>query len=380
MSTPHPRTASPRIASAEAHGASAAAWGRMAVSVGEALSRDLPGARLGILYATESMAGKLEEALAVVRRVSGIPDWVGAVGHGIVGHREYFNSAALTALAIDLPSDAYRVLPHLTDDLSPLGAHAGWIAAHRPGFGIVHADPRGPDPADLIAGIADASDAFLVGGLTAAVEETSQIAGRAVASGVSGVLFAGSVAVATGITQGCMPSGPVHRITAADGNVVIGLDGERALDVFKRDLDIESAAQLRGYAAEMQIALPIPGSDMGDYLVRDFTGIDPSEGLIGVAALVEPGDRLFFARRDRAAAVDDMARMCEGLKRRAPRATGGLYFSCIARGPRLFGTDGYERGLLRETFGALPVAGFFCNGEISNARLYGYTGVLALFS
>jgi small ligand-binding sensory domain FIST len=186
--------------------------------------------------------------------------------------------------------------------------------------------------------------------------------------------------VATGITQGCMPAGPVHRVTAADGNVVIGLDGERALDVFKRDLDISSAAQLRGYAAEMQIALPIPGSDMGDYLVRDFTGIDPAEGLIGVAALVEPGDRLFFARRDRAAAVDDMERMCEGLKRRAARATGGVYFSCVARGPRLFGTDGYERGLLRATFGALPVAGFFCNGEISNARLYGYTGVLALFS
>jgi len=352
----------------------------MAVSVGEALSRDLPGARLGILYATESMADKLEEALAVVRRVSGIPDWVGAVGHGIVGHSEHFNSASLSALAIDLPPDAYRLLPHLTDDLSPLGSLAGWIAAHRPGFGIVHADPRGPDSADLISGIADASGAFLAGGLTASLNQSAQISGRVVSGGVSGVLFAGSVAVATGLTQGCMPSGPVHRVTAADGNVVIGLDGERALDVFKRDLDIVSMAQLRGVAAEMQIALPIPGSDIADYLVRDFTGIDPAEGLIGVAALVEPGDRLFFARRDRAAAVDDLVRMCEGLKRRSPRATGGLYFSCVARGPRLFGTDGYERGLLRETFGALPIAGFFCNGEISNARLYGYTGVLALFS
>jgi small ligand-binding sensory domain FIST len=34
---------------------------------------------------------------------------------------------------------------------------------------------------------------------------------------------------------------------------------------------------------------------------------------------------------------------------------------------------------LRDTLGDIPVAGIFCNGEISNARLYGYTGVLALF-
>jgi small ligand-binding sensory domain FIST len=380
MTAPHPRTAPPRIASADAHAASPVAWGRMAVTVGEGLSRDLPGARLGILYVTPAMAEKFGEALAVVRRVSGIPDWVGAIGYGIVGHSEHFNSASISALAIDLPADAYRLIPHLTDDLSPLGAHASWIAANRPGFGIVHADPRAAESGDLVAGIADASGAFLVGGLTPVLQDNAQIAGRVVSGGVSGVLFAGSVAVATDLTQGCMAAGPMHRVTAAEGNVVIGLDGERALDVFKRDLDVTSAAQLRAFGAEMQIALQIPGSGKGDYLVRDLTGIDPAEGLIGVSALVEPGDRLFFARRDRAAAVDDMVRMCEALKRRAPRATGGVYFSCVARGSRLFGTDGYERGLLREAFGAMPVAGFFCNGEISNARLYGYTGVLALFS
>jgi small ligand-binding sensory domain FIST len=27
----------------------------------------------------------------------------------------------------------------------------------------------------------------------------------------------------------------------------------------------------------------------------------------------------------------------------------------------------------------LPLVGFFCNGEISHDRLYGYTGVLTLF-
>jgi small ligand-binding sensory domain FIST len=351
----------------------------MAVAIGESLSRDLPGGRLGFLYATETLAANLEEVLAVVRRVSGIPDWVGGIGSGIVGSGEFFDRPALTALAIDLPADSYRVIGNMTEDVSALAEHAGWIAAKRPSFGVVHADPRCAEPAELIAGIAEASDAFLAGGLTSGRRDTAQIAGKVVSGGVSGVLFAQSVAVATGLTQGCMPAGPMRRVTAADGNVLIGIDGQMALDVLKQDLGVSSLAQLRHAATELQVALPVPGSDAEDYLVRDFTGIDPSDGLIGVAASIEPGDRLFFARRDRAAAIEDMVRMRDQLHDRVPHAQAGLYFSCLARGPHLFGEDAHERGLLRESFGGMPVAGLFCNGEISNARLYAYTGVLALF-
>ena len=35
--------------------------------------------------------------------------------------------------------------------------------------------------------------------------------------------------------------------------------------------------------------------------------------------------------------------------------------------------------MIREELGAFPLAGFYANGEISHNRLYGYTGVLALF-
>ena len=33
----------------------------------------------------------------------------------------------------------------------------------------------------------------------------------------------------------------------------------------------------------------------------------------------------------------------------------------------------------RDELGDFPLVGFFANGEISNNRLYGYTGVLTLF-
>ena len=35
--------------------------------------------------------------------------------------------------------------------------------------------------------------------------------------------------------------------------------------------------------------------------------------------------------------------------------------------------------MIRDVLGDFPLIGFYANGEISNARLYTYTGVLTLF-
>jgi len=45
----------------------------------------------------------------------------------------------------------------------------------------------------------------------------------------------------------------------------------------------------------------------------------------------------------------------------------------------LFGRDSEELSAVADALGEdVPVIGFFANGEISNNRLYGYTGVLTL--
>jgi len=67
------------------------------------------------------------------------------------------------------------------------------------------------------------------------------------------------------------------------------------------------------------------------------------------------------------------------LKSRVPQPRGALYFSCLARGEHMFGARGAELELIRRVLGEVPLVGFFCNGEISRDRLYGYTGVLTLF-
>jgi small ligand-binding sensory domain FIST len=35
---------------------------------------------------------------------------------------------------------------------------------------------------------------------------------------------------------------------------------------------------------------------------------------------------------------------------------------------------------IRDVLGELPLVGFFANGEIARDRLYGYTGVLSVFT
>ncbi len=163
-------------------------------------------------------------------------------------------------------------------------------------------------------------------------------------------------------------------------NVIIGLDGERALDVFKEDIGDLLARDLGRAAGYIHAALPIEGSDVADYLVRNLVGIDPVRGWLGIGGHVRPGDRIMFVRRDPESARKDLAAMLEKLAKRLPQAPrGGVFFSCVARGVNMFGVPGVEMELIRDTLGKFPLVGFYAGGEVSNCRLYGYTGVLALF-
>jgi small ligand-binding sensory domain FIST len=197
---------------------------------------------------------------------------------------------------------------------------------------------------------------------------------------LSGVLFSEDVIVATRLTQGCSPLGPQHRVTEARHNVLIRLDGRPALDVLREDAGRELAANLATAGGYLFAGLPVDGSDTGDYVVRNLVGLDPARKLVAIGQPVKPGTQVLFCRRDRGAASDDLARMLESVKTglyRQPR--GALYFSCLGRGASLFGESSEELRMIADGLGDVPLVGFFCNGEISHNRLYGYTGVLTLF-
>ncbi len=351
------------------------------------------GANLGILYVSEPTAPALAELVRELSAGTGITAWVGGVGLGVCapGH-EVHEMPAAAVITASLPQDGFRLFAATDDPAADLPRqHAKWIETVSPSLALVHGDPRCENLLRATVDTAAASGAFLVGGLVShrcaaplLAGDTAEPQGAANAlgkAGIAGLMLAPEIAVATGLTQGCMPIGPVRRIDEARDNVIMAIDGRPALAVFNEDIGPDLARDPRRLGGLIFAGLPVAGSDTGDYLVRNLMAIDPRQGWIVLGAEIAPGDQIVFCRRDPDSARADMTRMLSQLKGRLPGPPkAGVYVSCIARGAALFGEEGVETGLIRETLGDFPLIGFFANGEISRDRLYGHTGVLTLFT
>lgn len=341
-------------------------------------------AQLGFLYIASELAAATDRIVDCLREGSGIPHWVGCVGMGLCSNgRETYDEPAISALITPFAADDFRVMP--TFDDSPdawLEATRDWRERNMASVAVVHADPRCDRLPELLTELGDGlQGGFLLGGIASAESLPAQIADRATGNGISGVLFSGRVAVSTGLSQGCSLIGHKHVVSRCRHNVIETIDGRPALDVFREDIGEVLARDLSKVGGYIFAALPVPGSDTGDYLVRNLVGIDPDRGLLAIGDRVQPGMQIQFARRDAETAREDLGRMIDNLKNRLPGSPrGALYHSCLGRGRHLFGDDSAEMKLVRKLLGEVPLAGFYANGEISHNRLYGYTGVLTLFS
>ena len=364
--------------------ATAPAWRDAAAAILLELGDLTPQHQLGFLYVTDSFADALNDIVVFMRQTTGVRQWVGTVGLGVVGTgKEYFDEPAMSVMVAPIADEAFRLFTDAEGDIGSVSQkHADWLAEADTPLAVVHADPRIADVTGRIEELAAATNGFLAGGLTASRSRFAQLAGEVDEGVVSGVMLSlHQVPVQLGLTQGCSPIGPKRTITGAEENVLFTIDDRPALEVLKEDIGEVLARDLRRIGGYIFAALPVPGSDTADYLVRNLTGIDQESGAVAIGEMVETGDPIMFCRRDPDTAVEDLKRMLHDLKRRAGGGAikGGLYFSCVARGPNQFGPDSAELGMIRDELGDFPLAGLFANGEISNDRLYGYTGVLALF-
>ena len=331
-------------------------WRRCVAALGR------PGRGLGFVYFTDALVDQSSHILRGLRAETGVHDWIGTVGTGVVATgTEYQSGPAIAAMVADF--DSFTVF----SGRAPLKADA---VAH---FAVVHADPAAPDVPGLVADMsAKIATGYLVGGISSSRSRTVQIANEVLSGGLSGAVLGSEVAVATRLTQGCTAYPGRFRVTACEDNIIATLEGRPALEVLLETV--------RGEKTQLLVGLPVPGSDTGDYTARNLVGIDPKNGLIAIGDTVEPGMEVLFCKRDAAAAKNDLERMLAKLKEALPQPRGALYYSCVARGEHMFGSRGAELQLIRRSLGEVPLVGFFCNGEISRDRLYGYTGVLTVFN
>lgn len=342
-----------------------------------------PAASLGFVYVTDLYANRLPEIVDYLRVHSGVAHWVGSVGIGVCATaQEYLDESAMAVMLGEFPADSFRVFGNVTER-DRLEAQAGGFAvggapAH---YALVHGDARNAEVPGLIEALAARMQSgFVTGGITSSRFQSHQVADEVVHGGLSGVMFSAEVAVMTRLTQGVTPIAAPHQVTASQENILMALDGRPALDVLNEDIGEILARDLSRAAGYIFAALTVPGSDTGDYLVRNLIGADTGERLVAISDVVPAQGQVVFCRRDAHAAHEDMLRMLHDVQRALtapPR--GAVYYSCLGRGAGLFGEDSVELKLIRDVLGEFPLVGFFANGEISHDRLYGYTGVLTLF-
>jgi small ligand-binding sensory domain FIST len=376
---------------------------------------------LALLYITDHYADQAQDILEHLgAELPLITDWSGTVGIGICSNNvEYFDEPAMAVMLLELPPDQYRVF----SGVAPLGLGFEMNSA------LVHADGSTPDVGELIFEMAHRTDAgFLFGGLSSsrsasvqfAVAGDGNISGQGAASGVfsgglSGVAFGPSVGLVSRVTQGCKPISKARTVTAADHNLILELDGESALDVLLADLHISLERPQEALQAVRATLVGLAGADGepvrqtgnfgNDVTVRHIVGLDPARRGVAVAELVQKDMRMAFCQRNMQAARSDLMRVCAEIREElepaemplqtatalaeseleasphlARRIAGAVYVSCTGRGGPHFGGPSAELQLVRKALGDVPLVGFFAGGEIAYDHLYGYTGVLTVFT
>lgn len=181
--------------------------------------------------------------------------------------------------------------------------------------------------------------------------------------------------------------GPIRTVTRCEGNVLYELDGERALDIYKR--------YLGDYASQLPASgLLFPWSVLGDDkdaigITRTILGVNEADGSLVLAGDV-PQDghmQLMHASVD---ALVDAAESAASAAKSSARPNGdtlALLISCIGRKLVMGARVDEEVEAVGQVMGhGTTLTGFYSNGEISphhgsfDCKLHNQTMTITLVS
>jgi len=204
------------------------------------------------------------------------------------------------------------------------------------------------------------------------------------------LVLAGGVRMDTIIMHGCKPSGAYHKITKADGNTVLEIDGRPALDVIGQMLGTSSDHSWEEYPLFVTL-----GSNKGDkfadfkeenYANRLCMAIDKErKGLVMFEPDLVSGSEVRLMRRS----IDFEyigARTRQLLERLGPRRPFlSIYIDCAARASSYCGTEREEAEEVQRVIGSrIPLLGMYSGVEIAKVgeqmQALDWTGVLCVLS
>jgi small ligand-binding sensory domain FIST len=349
---------------------------------------------LAVLFASAHFFGSAQDLVAAVAAEIGPVPLIGCVSEGVAGGaREVESGPAVSLwLAAELgPVESFAMEFVRT---SAGGAFGGFrFGADPAGMHLMICDPFTFPAGDLLAHLNEhVPGTVIMGGMASGGLRQQQsrlfLDGRVLSHGAVGVHLP-AAEVHPLVAQGCRPVGDPFTTTRADGNLIFELGGRPPLSRLR---DMATTLPLRerellAQGAHVGIVIDEYQAEprQGDFLIRGVIGADPESGAIAVGEEVEVGQTVQFHVRDARSADEDLRRTLERERTAlgGRRAAGALLFTCNGRGSRMFDEPDHDAGLLAEVLGEIPVAGFFCAGELGPVGgqnfLHTFTASIALF-
>ena len=191
----------------------------------------------------------------------------------------------------------------------------------------------------------------------------------------------------TVVAQGCRPIGKPMKITSSEKNVLLELDVENPIEALQKIYETLSAEDRMLLQRSLFIGIAMDhlneNLDAGDFLIRNIVGADTEKGLLAVGAMIQEGQIVQFHVRDAQSSAQELKERLLDYKKlvSGPNPEGALLFSCTGRGQNLYGRPNHDSEIFHSLFGAVPVSGFFCSGEIGpisgTTYLHAYTSSFA---
>jgi small ligand-binding sensory domain FIST len=324
---------------------------------------------------------------------------LGCSSSGVLGTgEEVERREAMSVVAARLPD--VELFPfHVGEGRWPNNAAAwleltGLAPADAAGF-VLMVDPSSVEAEGLLKSL-DAAypDVPKIGGLISGVDEPGDAAlilnERLVRQGALGIGLRGRIQMHTAVAQACRPVGEPMIITRCRDSIIQELNVGKPVEVLQQLFEKLEPRDQELCRHSLFLGIERPGQShrygLGDFLVRTLAGLEPNSGAMAVQAQFSNYQVVQFHLRDARTSAQDMERHLAELQRARPASVlrGALMFSCLGRGQELYGVPNHDSDLVCRHLGAVPMGGFFANGEIGpiggRTFVHGYTSVFGAFS
>ena len=374
-------------------------------SIKESMGEAIP--HLAVSFISSEFSSQYEQVPAMIENMLGVADQkdplllFGCSAGGVIGGgKEVEQRPGVSITLANLPD--VNLLPfHLAvDDLPDMDSGPdAWedalkVTAKNDLRFLLLADPFSFPAQNLLLGMDYAfSGSVKIGGLASGGHSRGDnalfLGDKVHRSGAIGIAMQGNIAVDTIVAQGCRPIGQVMCITKSKQNLLEELDERPPLEVLREIYTScsERDRELMQNSLFLGIVMDDFNEDprQGDFLIRNVIGLDGRTGMMAIGETLRDGQRVQLHLRDALTSADDLAALLARYadENQVGQSQGALLFSCLGRGQHLYGRADHDTDMFQDKVGAIPLGGFFCNGEIGpvggTTFLHGYTSSFGIF-